>query len=318
MEELFRILKYKRPYGGNGEEACITMHLDVIPGMKSDDFGNRMITIGEKPNVLFSSHTDTVHHTDGMQTICKDEEKQMLFKDDDECLGADDGAGMWLMIQLINEKIPGLYIFHRGEECGGLGSSYIARDTPEILDDITIAIAFDRRGTKDIITTQSSGKCASQEFCDSLSEQLDMGHASARGSFTDTANYTKLVEECTNLSVGYYEEHRKTESLDYEYLAALAVKMMQIDYSKLVVARKKGDTGYSPIKTYDAHGMQFDVPSLDNDDIVHGLYETMDHQDIVSFVMNNPMIVADMLYDQGLTQAEVNLNVAAIQGFPDW
>ena len=203
MEELYEILKYKRPYGSSEEEMCIAMHLDIIPGIKKDDFGNRMITVGENPTVLFSSHTDTVHRKGGTQTICNDLEKQVLYKDDDECLGADDGAGMWLMINMINEKIPGLYIFHRGEECGVLGSSYIAHETPEILDNITKAIAFDRRGTKDIINRQAGGKCCSQEVVDSLSEALDMGHSAATGSFTDTANYTRLVEEGTTVSCGY-------------------------------------------------------------------------------------------------------------------
>lgn len=314
MEELFEILKYKRPYGSDEEELCIEKHLDVIPGMTKDGFGNRMITIGEKPTVLFSSHTDTVHKTAGMQKIINDTEKLVLYKDDKECLGADDGAGMWLMIQLINRKIPGLYIFHRGEEVGGLGSSYIAHDTPEILENITKAIAFDRRGTEDIITRQSGGMCCSEEFCKSLADALDMGHSSATGTFTDTANYTSLIEECTNISVGYYSEHRPTESLDYEYLIKLVLKLYQVDFEKLVVTRKKGDRGYTPVRTYGAQGMHYDVPSIwadVQDDSVHSLYVTLEHEDIVSFVMNNPMVVADMLFDQGLTQAEINLNLSS-------
>jgi len=319
MEELYEILKYKRPYGSDEEELCITAHLDIIPGMEKDGFGNRIITIGENPTTLFSSHTDTVHKEGGMQILVNDKEKQVIYKDDKECLGADDGAGMWIMIQLINEKIPGLYIFHRGEECGGLGSSYIAHDTPEILDNITKAIAFDRRGTKDIINRQSGGKCCSEEFVTSFSKALDMGHSSATGSFTDTANYTELVEECTNISVGYYNEHRPTESLDYEYLTQLAVKLIQVDFETLVVKRVKGDRGYSPVKTYGNYGRYTGLSytpqqvgdEQDDNYSVHSLYETLDHQDIVSFVMNNPMVVADMLYDQGLTQAEINLNITS-------
>jgi len=318
MEELYEILKYKRPYGSNEEELCITKHLDIIPGIKSDSFGNRIITIGENPTTLFSSHTDTVHKTAGMQTIIDDKEKQVLYKDDKECLGADDGAGMWIMIQLINEKIPGLYIFHRGEEVGGLGSSYIAHDTPEILDNITKAIAFDRRGTEDIITRQSCGKCCSDEFAKSLSEALDMGHTTATGSFTDTANYTELVEECTNISVGYYSEHRPTESLDYEYLAQLAVKLMQVDFEALVIKREKGDRGYAPIKPWQPnssyHGLSFDIPTIPASE----MYDTLNYKDVVSFVMNNPNIAADMLYDYGLTPAEIRLAKMASVGFSDW
>lgn len=324
MEELFKILKYKRPYGSEEEEICIEKHLDIIPGMTQDGFGNRMITLGENPTVLFSSHTDTVHRVGGMQKIIQDTEKQIIYKDDTECLGADDGAGMWLMIQMINEKIPGLYIFHRGEECGGLGSSYIARDTPEILDNITKAIAFDRRGTKDIISRQSSGMCCSQEFVTSLSEALGMEHSSSTGSFTDTANYTDLVEECTNVSCGYYSEHRPAESLDYEYLQLLLKQLLLVDFEALTISRKKGDRGYAPIKPWGLSGgykdFQVSVPSLgtDRDMPADEMYDSLEYQDVVSFVMNNPNIAADMLYDQGLTPAEIRLAKMTTQGFSDW
>jgi len=319
MEKLIGILKYKRPYGSVEEELCIAEHLDTISGMKTDGFGNRILTIGENPTTLFSSHTDTVHKKAGMQRIIQDLEKQIFYKDDKECLGADDGAGMWVMIQLINEKIPGLYIFHRGEEVGGLGSSYIAHDTPEILGNITKAIAFDRRGTKDIINRQSGGKCCSDEFVTSLSEALDMGHSKATGSFTDTANYTDLIEECTNVSVGYYSEHQPAESLDYEYLIQLTAKLIQVNFEKLVVKREKGDRGYTPISPWNsskAYGnLSFDVPSFIR---ANEMYDSLEYQDVISFVMNNPTIAADMLYDQGLTPAEIRLAKMSAQGFSDW
>ena len=321
MDELFEILRYKRPYGSPEEEECITKHLDVIPGMKTDDFGNRMLTIGDKPTTLFSSHTDTVHTKGGYQTVLKDEEKQVAYKDDKECLGADDGAGMWIMIQLINEKIPGLYIFHRGEECGGLGSSYIAHDTPEILDNITKAIAFDRRGTKDIIYRQSGGKCASDEFCKSLSDALDMGHSKATGSFTDTANYTDLVEECTNVSVGYYCEHRPAETLDYEYLAQLTAKLMQVDFGALEVVREKGDHGYDNIKPWglqgDYRGLYYQVPSVATQDDLPE-FEALSYQECISFVMNHPNTAADMLFDNGLTPAEIKRAQIVSQGWTEF
>ena len=31
------------------------------------------------------------------------------------------------------------------------------------------------------------------------------------GSFTDTANYTDIIPECTNLSCGYYNAHTQSE-----------------------------------------------------------------------------------------------------------
>ncbi|PWG74998.1 hypothetical protein DF186_15000, partial [Enterococcus hirae] len=92
------------------------------------------------------------------------------------------------------------------------------------------------------------------EFCKSLADALDMGHSAATGSFTDTAYYTDLVEECTNISVGYYSEHRPEETLDYEYLQQLVVKLVQVDFEALEVKREKGDRGYTPIKPFGLTG----------------------------------------------------------------
>ena len=41
---------------------------------------------------------------------------------DATCLGADDGAGIYIMLRMIETKKPGLYVFHRGEERGGIGA----------------------------------------------------------------------------------------------------------------------------------------------------------------------------------------------------
>src|SRR3546814_16306749 len=79
-------------------------------------------------------------------------------------LGADDGAGLWIMLGMIAAACPGLYLFHRGEEQGCLGSRWIERHTPELLANIDAAIAFDRAGLGDVITHQSYGRTCSAAF----------------------------------------------------------------------------------------------------------------------------------------------------------
>src|SRR5205085_807202 len=95
---------------------------------------------------------------------------------------------------------------------GGKGSGFIADKNKKALDGIKFAIAFDRRGTKSIITFQRSKRCCSDDFAKSLAEQFDLGHTcDTTGSFTDTASYTDLVGECTNISVGYEGAHSQGE-----------------------------------------------------------------------------------------------------------
>lgn len=216
--------------------------------MTKDRAGNRIKVIkGYGDHVAWSCHTDTVHTKGGVQLL--DIRKNIISlneKSKSNCLGADDGAGMWLMLEMIKAKVPGRYFFHRGEEKGGIGSNYIASFTPGQLDDVKAIIALDRKGYRDIITRQWRGKCASPEFATSLALALNAPWYSGdpTGSFTDTANYRDLVQECSNLSVGYFSQHGSSETLDLGYLCALREHLIKIDHSKLVFKRDPDEEEY--------------------------------------------------------------------------
>lgn len=266
---LMDILTYRRPHGSASEEVCIAKYLDTIPGMTVDAFGNRILDVGcpsdnRKPTTLFSCHTDTVHRTPGVQKILFDESLNVIYvpQESNEPLGADDGAGMWLLLQMIKDGIPGRYVFHRAEERGGQGSDYIATSTPELLEGIKRAVAFDRKGTKDIITHQSYGECCSQAFAKALAEQLGMGHKpSSRGVFTDTANYVDLVPECTNVSIGYEHEHTVMEMLDLDYLGRLCDSLLTVDWDELPTVR-------DPL-AYDTHAAAYGGMGLYKDEDIY-------------------------------------------------
>lgn len=245
LSVLFDILSYKRPHFSDSEVACIEKFIDTIPNIEQDAFGNRILRIG-KSATLFSCHTDTVHRTAGIQKLVYDSSMEIIYKDDKEPLGADDAAGIWILLQLIEAKVPGLYIFHRGEEVGGQGSRWIANKTPELLAGIERAVAFDRRGMTDIITHQAGGRCCSTKFAEVLADVLCMAHKpSPNGIFTDTANYTHLVSECTNISVGYYHEHSADEVLDTNYLQELAQAACQVDWESLPTIREAFGNGFN-------------------------------------------------------------------------
>lgn len=242
LDILFDILSYRRAYGSWEEEMIIEKYLDVIPNMKKDDLGNRYVMVGKHPTVMFSCHTDTVHHKTGTQKVWIDETRQEVFSGSGDCLGADDAAGMWLMIQLIKAGKRGLYVFHRGEECGGIGSDYIHDHTPELLEGIKYCIAFDRKGYEDVITHQASGRCCSDEFAKAFAGALGYGYKpSDRGLFTDSANYIDIIPECTNISVGYFDEHTAGEMQDYGFLVMLAKKLKSINFETLPVVREAHD-----------------------------------------------------------------------------
>jgi hypothetical protein len=152
-------------------------------------------------------------------------DEETLFTPDGQCLGADDGVGVWLMLEMIKSGVPGAYLFHRGEELSGIGSSAIHDQASEFLSQFKWAIAFDRRGTTDIITHQSGIRGCSDEFARELAKQLNRGGLyltlSKNGSYTDTFEYFDIIPECTNVSVGYQREHTPNETLNLDYLFRL-------------------------------------------------------------------------------------------------
>lgn len=233
------MLRYKRPAYSKSEKKFIHKFIDSVPGICSDSFGNRFIKVGEKPRILFSSHTDTVHFDEGIdEYIVYSEEEKIIITNSGDVLGADNCSGIYLMLEMIKHNIEGLYIFNRDEEFGGNGSKWIAKHNGELLDGIDIALAFDRRGNSDIVTHQLGKRTASNGFAHSLAKVLKLKLQPVPGIITDTANYSHLIPECSNISVGYQFEHSPEEYQDAEYLDKLLGRLLSADYSKLQVKRR--------------------------------------------------------------------------------
>ena len=198
---------------------------------------NVWLRIGES-ETLYSCHYDSAHHKGGWQQLEYNQHSCVIWKDDGAALGADDGAGVWLLRELIRAGKPGLYIFHNGEERGCIGSRYIADTNPKMLEGIKRAVAFDRRGRDSVITEMSCGRVCSDMFAMALARELHMKHKpDPTGSMTDTGRYYKLVPECTNVSVGYLNEHGANEMLDAEYLFDLVEAVKAVDFEQLPVYR---------------------------------------------------------------------------------
>lgn len=254
---LIRMHSFKRPHGSKTERKFIKEYLTDVLGDKLciDKFGNRHIRISDAP-IMWSCHLDTVHASKGHQDIgYAGDEIGVASSDPSNCLGADDTAGVWLMLEMIAKNRPGLYVFHRGEEVGCLGSKYIAKKEQDLLKDIKFAIALDRKGTTDVITRQRGTRTCSDEFAKSVAEQLGMGYKpDSTGIYTDTAEYTDLIGECTNLSVGYRNAHQRVERLDLVHIFLLRDALLQLDWEKLVAKREPGEKETYSYSGHNYHG----------------------------------------------------------------
>jgi len=142
---------------------------------------------------------------------------------------------------MIEAGVPAYYVFFRGEERGGIGSKWLAEEMPALFASIDRAVAFDRADYYDVITHQSGGRCCSDEFAQALCDALGTGEdwflPCDGGVYTDTAEFTDLVPECTNVSVGYKHQHGDREEQDIEFLQRLAALAVAVDWDALPTKR---------------------------------------------------------------------------------
>lgn len=243
IQLLLDMLSYRRCHESMGEKMFYEDFIQPLgPVVYQDDKGDAIaytLCTDLESKVLFSCHIDTRHNPGGdlYQNMVYDAKARIIEKDDKECLGADDGAGVWLMLQMYEAGVPGTYIFHRGEECGGIGSAAMSHHHPAMLKQFDYAIAFDRKDTCSVITHQGfSERTASDEFAQELCKRINVGHPyydlkpDHGGVFTDTANYVDEISECTNVSAGYYNEHTAKEYLDVDYLLWLRDRCIEVFY----------------------------------------------------------------------------------------
>jgi hypothetical protein len=244
---LQRALSMMRPHNTMGSIVFTEWLIDRLPerlrvNAWQDTVGNVHIDnrIHSDNKTLFVAHVDTVHRTTGANKIRK---TKTMWYADGAALGADDGVGCALLMHMLHAAVPGYYVFTQGEECGGIGAKHLAAQYPHLLAEFDRAIAFDRKGTDSVISHQGYGRCCSDAFADALSGALNatdetlMYSPDDTGVYTDTAEFTDIIPECTNVSCGYMYEHGDREQLDIIHFDLLAKAVIEIDWDALVTDR---------------------------------------------------------------------------------
>jgi hypothetical protein len=244
---LNKLLSTKRPHGSETNKRITAWLREQLPfelnktafydGAGNLHVDNRSL---DSHRTLFVAHVDTVHRNEGKNKIKK---TQTHWHAKGDVLGADDGAGVAILFHMIHHNVPGYYVFTQGEERGGVGARYLAEKTPDLLGAFDRAIAFDRRGIDSVITHQGWGRCCSDAFGDALADALMAGSDQLMmlnddtGVYTDTAEFTDIIPECTNISVGYDREHTQAESLDLNYYQHLSAAVLSVAWDALPVER---------------------------------------------------------------------------------
>lgn len=253
-----------------------------VTAQATDPMGNMYVQVGEraKTKTMFSCHIDTSHVIPGKGLLPpfivpmvvdydggdKLQENGMIYgaqssfsaKLEKEIyipsiLGADDKVGVYLLLCMIQADIPGLYVFHVGEERGCIGSTYSSKHNKDLFKGFERCIAFDRMNYGDVITKQKGKRTASIAFSEAFAENINKFlpanapkfKKDVVGMYTDSANYTGIIPECTNISVGYWDQHGSTERFDSVWVEKiLKPAVLQIDFEKLPTVRKITDPEY--------------------------------------------------------------------------
>ncbi len=237
-ETFLNLTEYTTPFGF---ESDLEKYLPT--SLKKDEWGNYYTSIGDS-QTLFTCHLDN---------YCKEKVKvnhviegNIIKTDGTSILGGDNKAGVLVLLYLISQSVPGTYYFFLGEEpilSGGCwGSTKLVENKSEFLKKFKRAIAFDRKMTGSIISRQMAQECCSQEFVSSLSEKFSEKGLTMNddktGYYTDTGNFIEHIPECTNISIGVWNEHHKNEYVDISYVEKVAKASTNVDWESLPTIRE--------------------------------------------------------------------------------
>lgn len=176
-----------------------------------------IVAIGDIPIALVA-HMDTVFKTP-VSDLYYDQRKGVLWSP--EGLGADDRAGIFAILKVLQDGLKPSVIFTTDEELGGVGAAALAQEKCPI-PGLKYMIQLDRRGTNDCVFYD----CYCPEFIDYVES---FGFCERYGSFSDISFLMPEWKICgVNLSVGYEDEHSYTEILNINPLFDTIRKVKQM------------------------------------------------------------------------------------------
>lgn len=172
--------------------------------VEADDY---LYAVGDIP-VCLVAHLDTVFNNPPKHFFF-DQEQEIMWSPDG--LGADDRAGVYAILQVIQSGRRPHILFTMDEEKGGIGALMLATKSNPF-PDVNYFIELDRRGGNDCVFYN----CENIAFRAFVEE---FGFKTAKGIFSDISIICPAWDIAgVNLSVGYYNEHSYIEYLNMREL----------------------------------------------------------------------------------------------------
>lgn len=233
-----QLIKLLNIHGVSGDETAVRNYLkpiltDMMDRVVTDSYGNllaeKIIGSGDGATILLSAHMDTVR---GVQADRKILESNGVFTSDKGALGADDRAGIAIIMEVLRnvEKLSFegtiKVAFSREEEIGCVG---VKKIDPRWYEDVDLAIVVDRRGNRDIVTGCYSAFCSDAvgKFFEEASAMQDMNWKACEGGISDATVFSAEGIHSVNLSAGYMNEHTEREFVVFEDMKDTVRLMLQ-------------------------------------------------------------------------------------------
>lgn len=185
---------------------------------------NYIIATGDIP-VCLIAHLDTVFDKDtfrqrfGLEWFY-DADEEVLWSP--EGAGFDDRAGVYAILDIIERGYRPHIIFTCGEEVGGIGAYELTDINNKPPFDCKFLIELDRAGYNDSVYYD----CDNSDFEKFIN---DYGFATEIGTFTDISIIApKWGLAAVNLSIGYIDEHFRTERLHCNILERTIAQVCEI------------------------------------------------------------------------------------------
>lgn len=220
MKDLLKLYSFESVHNTPDETAIfewICKWLDVH-GIEYHTHNKNIYYLDEVGGPILSAHLDQVK-TNGkaVKFFMKDDIITAYNKDwQQTSLGADDKNGVWIILKLLEEKVPCNFIISSGEEVGCVGIKEL--ESAGILDQIiteSYCLVLDRRGNFD--TLISGGGTTFNKILSQTIANFTNYFIPTTGSISDTVTLSKYCES-TNLSVAYDNPHTSKEQTDFAAL----------------------------------------------------------------------------------------------------
>lgn len=152
-------------------------------------------------------------------------------------LGADDRAGVCIILELLKMGHHPTVIFTHGEETGGIGAHALAHDYPKPLFNANYLIEIDRRGKNEVVFYNNH----TPEMCALFTKY---GFEVNIGTFSDVCILSSAWRIMgANVSAGYYNEHTPFEYVNLDDMQSTIDKLdkfMRMNY-ELIPYSERGN-----------------------------------------------------------------------------